>query len=65
MDVNSAGTFALSSEFWKFVVVLIPMTVITFALVVLLQSLWNVRQYKELKGKKAEATTKDAIYGAV
>lgn len=60
MDVNSVGTFFVSSEFWKFVVVLIPMVLLTFLVVILLQAVWTVRQREALRKMAADAVVKDA-----
>jgi uncharacterized membrane protein YcjF (UPF0283 family) len=60
VDVSSAGTFLVSSEFWKFVVVLIPMILVTFVVVALLQTMWTVRQREELRKIAADAAAEDA-----
>ncbi|KAF2962938.1 hypothetical protein GQX73_g10643 [Xylaria multiplex] len=49
VDVNSEGSFSVSSEFRKFVVVLVPMTLVTFGVVTVLQAVWTARESKELR----------------
>ncbi|KAJ8114156.1 hypothetical protein ONZ43_g4969 [Nemania bipapillata] len=55
VDVNSAGSFYVAHEFWKFVVVLIPLTLVTFAVVTALQAIWTARERKELHKMKIDA----------
>ncbi|KAJ8124953.1 hypothetical protein O1611_g8688 [Lasiodiplodia mahajangana] len=57
VDVNSTGSFYVSSEFWKFVVVLVPMTLVTFGVVAVLQAVWTVRESKELRKMAAVTAT--------
>ena len=56
MDVNpNSSHFVVSSDFWKFIVVTIPMTVVTLGIVVILQAVWmrkHERVLEELKEKK-------------
>ncbi|KAI0543382.1 hypothetical protein F4679DRAFT_120583 [Xylaria curta] len=61
VDVNSTGSFYVSPEFWKFVVVLIPMTLFTFGVVAVLQATWTARESKELRKMAAVAAAKDAV----
>ncbi|KAJ3576581.1 hypothetical protein NPX13_g3649 [Xylaria arbuscula] len=60
VDVNSAGIFYVPSEFWKFVVVLVPMTLITFVVVAILQAVWTAKERKVLRKMVADASAKNA-----
>ncbi|TGJ81222.1 hypothetical protein E0Z10_g7549 [Xylaria hypoxylon] len=62
VDVNSTGTFYVSSEFWKFVVVLIPMTLATFVVVAVLQAVWTAKERKELHKLTADAAASNAAF---
>ncbi|KAI1358710.1 hypothetical protein F5Y08DRAFT_332901 [Xylaria arbuscula] len=59
VDVNSAGIFYVPSEFWKFVVVLVPMTLITFVVVAILQAVWTAKERKVLRKMVADAAAKN------
>jgi hypothetical protein len=47
VDVKS-NHFVVSSEFWKFIVVMIPMVAVTFVVVAGLQGVWTRKDYREL-----------------
>ena len=47
VDPNS-NHFVVSSEFWKFVVIMIPMIVVTLGLVIVLQAVWTRKHQVEL-----------------
>ena len=49
MDVDAkSDRFVVSSEFWKFIVVMIPMVAVTLALVVVLQAVWTRKYHNKL-----------------
>jgi len=48
VQADNGGPLVASAEFWKFVVVLLPMMAVTFVVVDLLQTLWTVRDDKRL-----------------
>ncbi|KAI0811762.1 hypothetical protein GGR55DRAFT_641679 [Xylaria sp. FL0064] len=52
---SDLGYFVVSKEFWKFIVVLIPLILGTFAIVYTLQSLWTARNAKIMEQKKQAA----------
>ena len=49
---EDSGPLVVSAEFWKFVVVLLPMLAVTFVVVDLLQTLWTVRDSKDMDEMK-------------
>ena len=55
MSVNS-GNFAASREFWKYIVILIPMMAVTFAIVLGLQAVWTKRHDNHRKELEKKAT---------
>ncbi|KAI1750908.1 hypothetical protein F4782DRAFT_531944 [Xylaria castorea] len=55
---SDLGYFVVSNEFWKFIVVLIPMFLVTFAFVYTLQRVWTARNAKRMKMKTQAAREK-------
>ncbi|KAI0968146.1 hypothetical protein F4678DRAFT_443418 [Xylaria arbuscula] len=55
---SNLGYFVVSNEFWKFIVVLIPMILVTFAIVYSLQRIWQRRNAQKLEKKTQAAREK-------
>ncbi|KAI1429752.1 hypothetical protein F5Y12DRAFT_795297 [Xylaria sp. FL1777] len=56
---SDLGYFVVSNEFWKFIVVLLPMILVTFAIVYILQRVWTARNTERMK-RKTEAARQNA-----